>query len=565
MMSNKEIVQLFKLATALMELHEENTFKIRTYANAVINLDRHTLPLAAMSIEELKQMEGVGKSIAGALEQIQQKGTFDYLEELKAQTPAGVLEMVGIKGIGPKKVRTIWKNLGIETTGALMEACKAGRVARLSGFGKKTEETILKALEFRAACRGMATYARTEPLVARIEQHLQQHLPQALVSPAGEYRRKLEVITRLELVVGYDDLVAGAAALDKMDFLEKEPEKSGPFTWLGKDREYDLQVKFVLCPKADFYSKLLIHTGSENHLAYAVSEGKSLYTLALEAPLASEDSAYITLGMQPVPPELREGSFEIALAQTNALPRLVEYADLKGAFHNHTTYSDGRHTLRQMAEYCIAQGWEYLGISDHSKSAFYAKGLQEFRIVEQHAEIDQLNEELKPFVIFKGIESDILSDGALDYHHDVLASFDFVVASVHTVLTMDEQKATARLIKAIENPYTTFLGHPTGRLLLQREGYPIDHRAVIEACAAHGVIMEINANPRRLDLDWRWVNFAMERGVTLSINPDAHATEGLTDMYYGVSVGRKGGLTKAGTFNAQSLAEVQAFFKSRKK
>ena len=261
-----------------------------------------------------------------------------------------------------------------------------------------------------------------------------------------------------------------------------------------------------------------------------------------------------------IAPEMREGLFEFDLAKADKLPKLVEMEELKGILHNHSTYSDGRHTLREMAETCKELGYEYLGITDHSKSATYANGLTEERILEQHAEIDALNEELAPFKIFKGIESDILGDGSLDYSDEVLKSFDFIVSSIHGNLKMEESKATSRLIKAIENPYTTILGHPTGRLLLKRAGYPIDHQAVIDACAKHGVSIEINANPLRLDLDWRWVNYALSKGVMIAVNPDAHDKDHYQFMRYGLLVGRKAGLTKEMTLNALSKEELEKWF-----
>jgi DNA polymerase (family 10) len=261
---------------------------------------------------------------------------------------------------------------------------------------------------------------------------------------------------------------------------------------------------------------------------------------------------------------MREGFGEVALARENKIPELLQDSDLKGILHNHSTYSDGKHSLRQMAEYCKSLGYEYLGISDHSRTASYAGGLDIEKVIKQQAEIDTLNKELAPFKIFKGIESDILGDGSLDYPEEVLASFDFIVASVHSILNMDVKRATDRLIRAISNPYTTILGHPTGRLLLRREGYPIDHRAVIDACAKHNVVIEINANPWRLDLDWRWIRYAMDQGVKLSINPDAHEMEGYSDMKYGVLVGRKGGLTKEMTLNTLNGEEIAAYFAGRK-
>jgi len=271
------------------------------------------------------------------------------------------------------------------------------------------------------------------------------------------------------------------------------------------------------------------------------------------------------LGLAYIEPELREGTNEIELAKNSALPRLITYADLKGSLHNHSTYSDGVHSLKEMAQYLRDElKMEYLGICDHSKTAVYANGLSIERLEQQWAEIDRLNAELAPFKIFKGIESDILSDGSLDYPDDVLAKFDFVVASIHSNLKMDEEKATTRLIKAIENPYTTMLGHPTGRLLLSRAGYPIDFKKVIDACAANNVVIEINANPLRLDLDWRWHQYALDKGVLLSVNPDAHRKEGFLDMEFGIYVARKGGLSAERCLNAFSLEEITTYFNNRK-
>jgi DNA polymerase (family 10) len=324
-------------------------------------------------------------------------------------------------------------------------------------------------------------------------------------------------------------------------------------------------VEIKLVPEADFYNEVFRNSAADAHLSSAFNGSETLYNLLKKGQFKSEAAVYEKAGLPYIEPEMREGYGELELARENKLPKLLTDADLKGILHNHSTYSDGTHTLEQMAVFCKEQGYEYLGICDHSKSAFYANGLQEGRVMAQHREIEKLNQELAPFKIFKGIESDILNDGALDYEEDILKTFDFVVASVHSNLKMTKDKATERLITAIRNPYTTMLGHPTGRLLLRREGYPIDHKAVIDACAENGVIIEINANPWRLDLDWRWVHYALEKGVMLSINPDAHSTSGYADMRYGVLMGRKGGLSAEMTFNAKSREEVEAYFEQRKK
>ncbi|MBA3972450.1 MAG: DNA polymerase/3'-5' exonuclease PolX, partial [Bacteroidetes bacterium] len=317
-------------------------------------------------------------------------------------------------------------------------------------------------------------------------------------------------------------------------------------------------VEFITCADKDFYLRLFETTASVDHLM-------QLSIKPIPANYHSEEEIFASIKMQYIQPELREGRTEVSLAQGNKIPELIEMKDLRGILHNHSTYSDGMNTLADMAIYCKELGYEYLGICDHSQSAFYAEGLKPDRVLAQHAEIEELNKKLFPFKIFKGIESDILNDGSLDYSEDILKTFDFIVASVHSNLKMNEEKATTRLIKAIENPYTTILGHPTGRLLLSRAGYPIDHKKVIDACAANGVIIELNAHPYRLDIDWRWIPYCLEKGVKISINPDAHEKSGYHDMYYGTCVARKGMLTKDMCFNSLSLNELERFFSNRKK
>jgi DNA polymerase (family 10) len=326
----------------------------------------------------------------------------------------------------------------------------------------------------------------------------------------------------------------------------------------------ELSVEIHLTSKQNFFNQLIKFTGSDKHLFMVVSEDKNIYQLLSEQSFESEEAFYQSIQMQFIPPELREGDFEFDQAKEHKIPKLITDNDLKGILHNHTTFSDGQHTLKEMANYCQSLGYEYLGICDHSKTAVYANGLDEDRVRQQQEEIDALNKEMAPFRIFKGIESDILNDGQLDYDDKVLSSFDFIVASIHSQLSMDIDKATSRLLTAIANPFTTMLGHPTGRLLLKRAGYPINHKAVIDACANHDVIIEINAHPFRLDLDWRWVNYAINQGVKISINPDAHSMQQLELMKYGVLVGRKGGLTKASTFNSLSVDEVASYFEKRK-
>jgi DNA polymerase (family 10) len=558
-MENKTIARTLRLLSQLMELHNENPFKIKSIANAALRLDKLPFPVEGKTLVELEGIDGLGKSISAKVLELTQTGTLLDLENIKARTPEGIVEMLGIKGIGPKKIAVIWKDLQIESLGELYYACNENRLIEAKGFGLKTQDEIRKIIEFTMAGHGKFLYAQTEHLVETLSAGLLLWLSSledgALLEVAGEYRRRCEIIDKLDFFIGADNPALVVQEINGYSTLKFELELDGVLTAVS---ELGLKIHVHVCSKYDFFLNFFKLTGNDEHV-------EAVLKLAGDGPFSNEQDIYKSAGLSYVAPELREGLDEIELAKINQLPALIEYSDLKGSLHNHSTWSDGVHTLEQMAVYCKENlGMEYFGICDHSKSAFYAKGLYEERIAAQHKEIDALNDKLAPFKIFKGIESDILNDGSLDYSDDVLRTFDFVVASVHSNLRMNEEKATARLIKAIENPYTTILGHPTGRLLLSRKGYPIDFKKVIDACAANNVVIEINANPLRLDLDWRWHRYALEKGVLLSINPDAHRMEGFKDMHYGVFMGRKGGLDARRCLNAFSLAEIIAYFSAAK-
>lgn len=563
-MDNNTILKQLKLLAALMELHDENSFKIRGYQNAIFNLDKTDIELGALSLDALEKIDGIGKSIAKTINEINSAGISSSLQEYLNTTPEGIVELLDIKGIGPKKIKVLWKELGIESGHELKEAANAGLVAKLKGFGDKTQQTIINALEFKEANTNKLHYAEAEKLVAEIIAQLKEIQPEMLCEATGEIRRKMEVIELIDILVGLDDIDALEEALDDSEDFEQVLELSGPITWRGHFKQLRISVQLSYCDKRAFVTEQFLRTGNANHINEIVKDKLSLKDIAKQGNFLNEAEIYKAANFGFIAPEMREGTFEIEAAKNGTLPNLVEMKDLKGILHNHSTYSDGKHSLEQMALHCKNLGYEYLGICDHSKSAFYANGLNEDRLMQQHAEIDALNKKLAPFKIFKGIESDILYDGNLDYDNQVLASFDFIVASVHSILNMKLEKATQRLLTAIENPYTTILGHPTGRLLLRREGYPIDHKAVIDHCAKYNVVIEINANPWRLDLDWRWVHYAIEQGVKLSINPDAHKMEGYDDMYYGLLAGRKGGLTADMTFNALNAEELGEYFTERK-
>ncbi len=564
-MDHKAILKQLKLCIQLQELHEENPFKIRSYQAGLSTLERVDQDLMDLPEATLESLPGIGKSMLEAIQSLKATGSFPALDTLIGQTPAGVLEILQVKGLGPKKVRVIWQELGITSTHELMEACQSGKVAETKGFGEKTQETILQNLIFNASNSGKWLYADIEETVVGLQEKLSQQLPMATVRVVGDFARRMEVIETSEYLIASDDLSACKSQLRLLEGITWDLAKSGPMTWRGQLEEPALALCLHFCAAEALVAQELLWVASKAHLSSFVNEEETVAEKIRKASYLNEEDFFEKNQLQFIPRELREGHGEVELAKAGTLPTLLENSDLRGILHNHSTYSDGKHSLRQMAEHCKALGYEYLGISDHSRTASYAGGLDIEKVAKQQAEIDALNQELAPFRIFKGIESDILPDGSLDYPEEVLGSFDFIVSSIHSVLTMDLKRATDRLLTAIHNPYTTILGHPTGRLLLRREGYPIDHKAIIDACADKQVVIEINANPWRLDLDWRWIRYAMEKGVLLSINPDAHAMEGYTDMQYGVWMGRKGGLTKEMTFNALNGNEIAAYFAARKK
>ena len=554
-MTNKEIAKVFKLCSQLMELYNENPFRTKAMASASFRIDKLPFAASQSDLETLSEQPNIGKSTAEKIMQVITTGTFPDLEKLLAKTPEGILEMLKIKGLGPKKIQIIWNDLEIESVGELYYACNENRLIEAKGFGLKTQEDIKKAIEFSIANQGWFLYAKVMPSALEVIQHLEKTLPLAPISFTGDYRRKSEVLQHVQILIAAEPSQVHQAikSLEYEFDINKENQRIS-----FKDQN-GIPFDVLTCGVHEYAKNLLISTGSEEHI-------KQLEEIAEIQNLDSENEIYRSLGLAYIEPELRESGNVIELAKENKLPELITYADLKGSLHNHSTYSDGVHSLKDMALYCKEElGLEYLGICDHSKTAVYANGLSLERLEQQWIEIDELNKKLAPFKIFKGIESDILSDGSLDYPDEILAKFDFVVASIHSNLKMDQDKATDRIIKAIENPYTTILGHPTGRLLLSRAGYPLDFKKVIDACAANKVVIEINANPLRLDLDWRWHQYALEKGVLLSINPDAHRKEGFLDMEYGVYVGRKGGLTKEMCLNAFDLQKIETYFNNRKK
>ena len=528
-MTNKEIARTFNMLADLMELHEEDDFRIRSYRNAYLALRKTEVPLATLSETELKNIKGVGNAIASKITELLKTGKMGALEKYREKTPPGVVEMMEVNGFGPKKVRSVWHDMGIESIGELWYACNENRLVAFKGFGLKTQEDLKKKLEFYLKSRDKLHLDAAEEEADMLGAWLSGKLRGALVAPVGELRRRCPVIEKLEMLVGYNGEIDFVFDGETLTLEHKEGH-----TFTGR-LDNNTLVYIHQCRGEVFPIQLFHRTGSD-------AFQKAFTDLFDVTGLDTEYEIFDKAGMAYIEPELRETADILVLAKNRQLPELVTEADLKGIVHVHTTYSDGLHSLRDMCTYARDLGYEYIGITDHSQSAFYANGLKPDRILEQWAEIDALNIELTPFRILKGIESDILSDGSLDYPDDMLAGFDFIVASVHSNLNMSKEKATERILRAVANPHTTILGHPTGRLLLGREGYPLDWDAIFDACAKHNVAIELNANPYRLDIDYTLIPEAVKRGIKIAINPDAHSKEGIHDVRYGVMAARKGSL-----------------------
>ncbi len=559
-MDNKGIIRYFRKAIALQELHEVNPFKVRAWQNGIFALEQVQDIVAKIPMTELEA--ALGKSSAGKVQQLIETGSVPEIVELEAITPAGVLDMMGVKGLGPKKLLALWKEHGIDSVPKLQAAAEANELAKLKGFGEKTQTSILKALQFTKSNVGKLHFADAEPIALLLQQAISEALgTEILIS--GQVRQTADTVDRLDFVAAIDDNYAAVhQKLSAMEGLLAKPELAGPFTWQGILVDAELPITVHLSDQP--VNTTLLTSAATTHLAHQKAGKPSLRNLALGTNLATEEEAYQLAGLPYIIPSMRENVAEWAFAERHTADDLVKLEDLKGVLHNHSTYSDGAHTLAEMSHACRDLGFQYLGMADHSQSAFYANGLKPDRVKAQQKEIDQLNADLTPFVVLKGIESDILNDGSLDYEPEVLASFDYVVASVHSNLGMDITKATDRLVKAISNPYTTILGHPSGRLLLRRAGYPYDVPTIIAACKEYNVVIELNADPWRLDIDWRWIWPAQEAGLMVSVNPDAHHINSYQNMRYGVLSGRKGGLLKSHTFNAMGLDEMQVWLKNKR-
>lgn len=554
-MDNYAIAENFSLLGKLMDIHGDNSFKAKSYATASFTIDKLPKQLTDLPVEKIASIRGIGDAISKKIIEQIETGELGLLNEYLQKTPPGIIEMLSIKGIGPKKISTIWKELEVESLGELLYACNENRLTLYKGFGEKTQNNIRESIEFYFGSLGRYLYQQLESPAGTLEEKLQQIFPEERFTITGEFRRQLEIIDTLEWVTTTStDLLKQFFSEQGFTVLKHTPDY---FSCKGKE---NISLGFYSATKENFIS-CLFQTSSSEQFLHAWKEQTGWDPTK---NYDTEEAIFAAAGIHPIPAFQRENAAVISQAKKDILAPFIQPTDIKGIIHSHSNWSDGVHTLEQMAEAANASGLEYLVISDHSKSAFYANGLPEDRILAQHRQIDELNSKLTPFTIFKSIESDILNDGSLDYAPEILQRFDLVIASVHSNLKMNEEKAMMRLIRAIENPFTSILGHMTGRLLLSRNGYPVDHQRIIDACAANQVVIELNAHPRRLDMDWRWIEKALEKNVLISIDPDAHSIDGFTDCRYGVLVAQKAGLPKEKNLSSFSLPQIQAFIQEQK-
>lgn len=537
-----------------MDLHDEDSFKAKSYSIAAYNIDQLEANLADMDDATMRMAKGIGASTANKIREILDTGKLAQLDEILNRTPIGVLDIMKIKGLGPKKVRVIWKEMGIESVGELEYACHENRLATFKGFGQKTQEAVLQNITFIRNSQGYQLWASAEATAHNWIARLKQSFPQYQFVLTGAFYRQLETLSQIEIV---SDLPSDTLPRLWANVPGIVMESNGDGLILKMPD--NIPIKFYFTEKSKVSVTQFRNACSKDFLEAFEQQ----FTIPQQA--LNEDEIFAHNKLQYIPAALRETSAILQTAASNSIPKLIVQEDIKGIIHSHSKWSDGQETLETMVQHAISKGLQYLVISDHSQAAYYASGLTPDRVAAQHIEIAALNEKYKPFKIFKSIEADILNDGSLDYDDSVLSTFDLVIASVHSNLKMSEEKAMQRVLTAIQNPFTTILGHPTGRLLLSREGYPLDHKMIIDACADYDVVIEINAHPRRLDLDWRWVSYALEKGVLLSINPDAHSLAGFDDVYYGCKIAQKAGLTAEKNLSSFSLAEMEQFVELKKR
>ncbi|MBW1712165.1 MAG: DNA polymerase/3'-5' exonuclease PolX [Deltaproteobacteria bacterium] len=571
-MDRKLLSRLLEETAFYLELTGANQFKARAYSSAA-----RTILKADLSEEELadtkklKTLKGIGPSLAESIAEAVTTGRLKTLEELKASLPAGIGDLARIPGLGAKKIRRLHQELGIASLGELAYAINENRLTTLPGFGPKSQANILKNLEFIKRQQDRFLLPEAWQVARDLEEFLTKSEAVLDLRPAGEMRRMMDTVARVEMVAASK---APGAVLTHFSSWVKGTQLARPQpNQAGFRHPSGLWVQIEVVSPQLLGSALVWATGSDQHLDQlqnlAQEQGlefkaEGLFKSSRPLELADEETFYQALGLDFIPPELRQGWGEIEAAAEGRLPRLVQAEDIKGLFHVHTKASDGAYSLLEMAQRAKNMGFTYLGLADHSQSAFYAGGLKAEGLRAQAREVDRVNKTLAPFKVFHGVESDILTDGGLDYPDQVLDRLDFVIASVHGNFKLDQARQTERIIKAVSHKATTILGHPTGRLLLAREAYQLDLEAVVRACAETGVALEINANPQRLDIDWRTARQAQEEGVRFALGPDAHSLQGLSDTQWGLAVARKAWLTKKDLLNCLSAGELSDYLHQQK-
>ena len=560
-LDRKIAARVLREAAVLLEVQGENVHRIRALANASRIVERIEGDLEDLvESGKILEIKGVGKGTAAILEQLSAGERPEILVEAEQVVPAGVREMLGISGLGPQKVRSLWRDLGLVSLGELEYACRENRLVEVPGFGAKTQEKLIDSIRFARAAGERRLISEAWTQATLLASALKEIDAIEDVIPVGEIRRFLETVGSVDLVATVGDEMSVAAGL--ADHLQQIQETApGQFAGVTED---GFAVRVWAVPPSETVAAILWSTGSDDHLR-ALGECAASIGLRLDesglwrgdarVECADERAVYEALGCQWVPPELREGEGEVEQAAAGTLPELVVLEDLLGVLHNHTTDSDGAATVDEMAAAARGHGWSFFGVADHSPVASYANGVSAERLRDQWRRIDDLNASALGFRIVKGIEADILTDGSLDIPEGCEEGLEYVVASVHSAFRLTEEAQTERLMRAVSHPACRVLGHPTGRLLLARPGYAVDLDRVLEACAEHEVAVEINASPYRLDLDWRWARRALEFGLKLVINPDAHSTEGFDDVRWGVAVARKAGATKADLINCADIEE----------
>jgi len=574
-MTKDQVCTILEEIALLLELKGENVFKFRAYQNAVRALELFTGDFSTLAQEgHLPKIDGIGKAIAEKITELVQTGKLPYHEELKAEFPPEIFDLFEIQGLGAKKIKALNDQLGVSSIPLLEKACREKMVETLPGFGEKTQEKLLAAIELHHAHAKLARRGKVAPIAEAILEMMRTHPDVTRLSLAGSYRRAKEVLGDLDLVVSSkypESVMNGFASLPEIDsILLRGPTKMS--VRLKSGIQCDLRV----VSDAEYPFALNYFTGSKEHnvelrnraltLGWTLNEYRLASVDETKSPpcIRDETELYQALDLAYIPPELRENTGELEAAAQNRLPKLIEWSNLRGTFHNHTTASDGKNTLQEMVDAADELGLDYLGIADHSKSSVQANGLSEERLLNQLAEIRALQQAGSPVRIFTGVECDILKDGSLDFADDLLSQLDYVVASVHSSFTLSEEEMTARIIRAMENRYVTMLGHLTGRILLTREPYAVNIPKLIDCAAATGTWIELNANPYRLDMDWRWWHLAKDKGVKCVINPDAHQTKGLLDLFYGVGIARKGWLTRNDVMNCLPLSEIETALRRKR-